>query len=109
MAETDDRGYIYVADRADTGLHILELTGEARAIAGETEAKRLEAVAKVVRVGRQIAAAFEFVDIAGLVKGASKGEGLGNKFLSHIREVDALVSRALVRPPPCQLRMPNLA
>jgi hypothetical protein len=33
-AETDDRGYIYVADRANTGLHILELTGEARAIAG---------------------------------------------------------------------------
>src|SRR5574344_421117 len=34
---------------------------------------------------------FEFIDIAGLVKGASKGEGLGNKFLSHIREVDAIV------------------
>lgn len=34
---------------------------------------------------------FEFTDIAGLVKGASKGEGLGNKFLSHIREVDAIV------------------
>ena len=33
----------------------------------------------------------EFVDIAGLVKGASKGEGLGNKFLSHIREVDAII------------------
>jgi len=52
---------------------------------------RLESLAKIVKVGRQIAAAFEFVDIAGLVKGASKGEGLGNKFLSHIREVDALV------------------
>ena len=36
-------------------------------------------------------AVIEFVDIAGLVKGASKGEGLGNKFLSHIREVDAIV------------------
>ena len=36
-------------------------------------------------------AMIEFVDIAGLVKGASKGEGLGNKFLSHIREVDAIV------------------
>lgn len=35
-------------------------------------------------------ASFEFVDIAGIVKGASKGEGLGNKFLSHIREVDAI-------------------
>ena len=52
---------------------------------------RLEALAKVVKVNRQIPAAFEFVDIAGLVKGASKGEGLGNKFLSHVREVDALV------------------
>ena len=39
----------------------------------------------------QIATAIEFVDIAGLVKGASKGEGLGNKFLSNIREVDAIV------------------
>ena len=36
-------------------------------------------------------ATIEFVDIAGLVKGASKGEGLGNKFLSHIREVDSIV------------------
>jgi GTP-binding protein YchF len=52
---------------------------------------RLEALAKVVKVAHTIPAAFEFVDIAGLVKGASKGEGLGNKFLSHIREVDALV------------------
>ena len=40
---------------------------------------------------RLILASFEFTDIAGLVKGASKGEGLGNKFLSHIREVDAIV------------------
>ena len=39
-----------------------------------------------------VPAAFEFTDIAGLVKGASKGEGLGNKFLSHIREVDAIVN-----------------
>ena len=38
-----------------------------------------------------IPAAIEFVDIAGLVKGASQGEGLGNKFLTHIREVDAIV------------------
>ena len=36
-------------------------------------------------------AVFEFVDIAGLVKGASKGEGLGNQFLGHIREVDAMI------------------
>ena len=52
---------------------------------------RLEAIGKVVKVGTLIPAAIEFVDIAGLVKGASQGEGLGNKFLSHIREVDAIV------------------
>lgn len=52
---------------------------------------RLPQLAQVVRVGTQIPTTFEFVDIAGLVKGASHGEGLGNKFLSHIREVDALV------------------
>lgn len=40
---------------------------------------------------RLIMASYEFTDIAGLVKGASNGEGLGNKFLSHIREVDAIV------------------
>jgi GTP-binding protein YchF len=52
---------------------------------------RLVELAKVAKVSTLIPAAFEFVDIAGLVKGASKGEGLGNKFLSHIREVDALI------------------
>jgi len=52
---------------------------------------RLDSLAKVARVATRIPAAIEFVDIAGLVHGASKGEGLGNKFLSHIREVDALV------------------
>jgi ribosome-binding ATPase len=52
---------------------------------------RLEPLAKIARVERIIPAAIEFVDIAGLVKGASQGEGLGNKFLSHIREVDAIV------------------
>lgn len=52
---------------------------------------RLRQLAQIARVGTQIPATIEFVDIAGLVKGASKGEGLGNKFLSHIREVDALV------------------
>ena len=40
---------------------------------------------------RYTPATIEFVDIAGLVRGAAKGEGLGNKFLSHIREVDAIV------------------
>src|SRR5437016_13950309 len=52
---------------------------------------RLEPLAKIAKVSHLIPTAFEFVDIAGLVKGASQGEGLGNKFLSHIREVDALV------------------
>lgn len=52
---------------------------------------RLEAVGRVARVSKLVPATVEFVDIAGLVKGASRGEGLGNKFLSHIREVDALV------------------
>ncbi len=52
---------------------------------------RLAALARIARVGQIIPAVIEFVDIAGLVKGASQGEGLGNKFLSHIREVDALV------------------
>jgi len=52
---------------------------------------RLEPLAKIAKVNNIIPAAIEFVDIAGLVKGASQGEGLGNKFLSHIREVDAIV------------------
>jgi len=52
---------------------------------------RLEPLAKVAKTQVIIPAAVEFVDIAGLVKGASQGEGLGNKFLSHIREVDAIV------------------
>jgi GTP-binding protein YchF len=52
---------------------------------------RLEPLAKIAKVTKIIPAAIEFVDIAGLVKGASQGEGLGNKFLSHIREVDAIV------------------
>lgn len=53
--------------------------------------ERLNKLAHVVKAEKIVPAAFEFVDIAGLVKGASKGEGLGNKFLSHIREVDAIV------------------
>ena len=51
---------------------------------------RLQPLARTAKVTTTIPAAIEFVDIAGLVKGASQGEGLGNKFLSHIREVDAL-------------------
>jgi len=52
---------------------------------------RLEVLAKIAKTAVLIPAAIEFVDIAGLVKGAATGEGLGNKFLSHIREVDAIV------------------
>jgi len=52
---------------------------------------RLEPLSKIAKTQVIIPAAIEFVDIAGLVKGASQGEGLGNKFLSHIREVDAVV------------------
>ena len=53
--------------------------------------ERLEPLARIAKVTSVIPTAIEFVDIAGLVKGAAQGEGLGNKFLSHIREVDALV------------------
>ena len=52
---------------------------------------RLDPLSKVAKTQTIIPAVIEFVDIAGLVKGASQGEGLGNKFLSHIREVDAIV------------------
>ena len=52
---------------------------------------RLENLAKVSKSKKIINTTISFVDIAGLVKGASKGEGLGNKFLSHIREVDAII------------------
>ena len=51
---------------------------------------RLEALAAIVKPERVIPTTMEFVDIAGLVAGASKGEGLGNKFLAHIRETDAI-------------------
>ena len=53
--------------------------------------ERIDALAKMYNPKKVTRAYIEFVDIAGLVKGASKGEGLGNKFLSHIREVDAIV------------------
>jgi hypothetical protein len=52
---------------------------------------RLDLLSQSFKPERTIAATVEFVDIAGLVKGASQGEGLGNKFLSHIRECDAIV------------------
>jgi GTP-binding protein YchF len=51
---------------------------------------RLDALAEIVKPERVVPTAIEFVDIAGLVAGASKGEGLGNQFLAHIRETDAI-------------------
>ena len=53
--------------------------------------KRLDVLAQMYNPEKYTPATIEFVDIAGLVRGASQGEGLGNKFLSHIREVDAIV------------------
>lgn len=53
--------------------------------------KRLDKLNEMYQPKKLVPTTFEFTDIAGLVKGASKGEGLGNKFLSHIREVDAIV------------------
>lgn len=53
--------------------------------------KRLDKLTEMYHPAKTTPAVIEFVDIAGLVKGASKGEGLGNKFLSHIREVDAII------------------
>ncbi|RAJ06961.1 hypothetical protein LX64_02089 [Chitinophaga skermanii] len=53
--------------------------------------ERLDKLAELVKPNRVVPTTIEFVDIAGLVKGASKGEGLGNKFLANIREVDAIV------------------
>ena len=53
--------------------------------------ERLNNLARISKSKKIINTTISFVDIAGLVKGASKGEGLGNKFLSHIREVDAII------------------
>ena len=53
--------------------------------------ERLNKLSKISKSKKKINTTISFVDIAGLVKGASKGEGLGNKFLSHIREVDAII------------------
>src|SRR3989344_2787651 len=57
----------------------------------EVPDERLPVLAKIVGTEKIIPAVVEFYDIAGLVKGASEGEGLGNKFLSHIREVAAII------------------
>ncbi|MDB4870676.1 MAG: GTP-binding protein, partial [Gemmatimonadales bacterium] len=52
---------------------------------------RLNELARIVQPKKTVPAVVQFVDIAGLVKGAAEGEGLGNKFLSNIRETDAIV------------------
>jgi len=57
----------------------------------EVTDKRLDKLVQLIKPEKSVPAAIKFVDIAGLVKGAHQGEGLGNKFLSHIREVDAIV------------------
>lgn len=57
----------------------------------EVPDERLDTLTKMVQPKKTIPTIFEFTDIAGIVRGASKGEGLGNQFLSHIREVDAIV------------------
>ncbi|MGF7530154.1 redox-regulated ATPase YchF [Bacillus paralicheniformis] len=56
----------------------------------EVPDERLQKLTELVNPKKTVPTAFEFTDIAGIVKGASKGEGLGNKFLSHIRQVDAI-------------------
>ena len=56
----------------------------------EVPDERLQKLTELVTPKKTVPTAFEFTDIAGIVEGASKGEGLGNKFLSHIREVDAI-------------------
>lgn len=64
----------------------------------EVPDERLGKLSALSRSKKTVPAVVEFVDIAGLVKGASEGEGLGNKFLSHIREVDAIVEVVRVFP-----------
>ncbi len=56
----------------------------------EVPDERLNKLTELVKPKKTVPTAFEFTDIAGIVKGASKGEGLGNQFLSHIRQVDAI-------------------
>ena len=57
----------------------------------EVPDERLKHLAEIVEPERVLPTTFEFTDIAGIVEGASEGEGLGNKFLANIREVDAIV------------------
>src|SRR5574344_727297 len=57
----------------------------------EVPDERLQKLTEIITPKKTVPTTFEFTDIAGIVKGASKGEGLGNKFLANIREVDAIV------------------
>lgn len=57
----------------------------------EVPDERLDKIAAILKLDKQIPATIKFIDIAGLVKNAHQGEGLGNQFLSHIREVDAII------------------
>ena len=67
--------------------------------------ERLQPLTDLYHAKKTTPAVVEFVDIAGLVRGASKGEGLGNKFLSHIREVDAItLSAASITRTSCTLK-----
>ena len=68
---------------------------------------RVDTLADFSHSAKRIPAAIEFVDIAGLVKGASEGEGLGNKFLSHIREVDAIAEVVRVFNDPDVIHVSN--
>jgi ribosome-binding ATPase YchF (GTP1/OBG family) len=69
--------------------------------------ERLDALTKFSASKKTVPAAIEFVDIAGLVAGAAKGEGLGNKFLSHIREVDAIAHMVRVFQDPSVIHVAN--
>src|SRR3989344_3327564 len=69
--------------------------------------ERVEKLAELSHSAKKIHAVVEFVDIAGLVKGAAEGEGLGNKFLSHIREVDAIAEVVRVFEDPDIIHVEN--
>ena len=58
--------------------------------------ERVDILSKISNSSNKLYTTISFIDIAGLVSGASKGEGLGNKFLSHIREVDAVIHLSLI-------------
>ena len=60
----------------------------------EVPDKRLDRIQELIPAKKIVPTTFEFTDIAGIVKGASKGEGLGNKFLENIRQTDAIVHAA---------------